>query len=147
NYIGNLRELMSTNYNYKNNYLLIRGFDGTHTTPIKNPYSPLMANTWYTLIFYLDYTNQKCYFEIPGKNYAISGAFLNVTNPLDFKLSKIGFIMGIFDLQGDTKREQRFDNIKITAQKAVPPHLLSADGFLAEKFNLYPNPAKNVVNI
>src|SRR5690606_6059400 len=127
--------------------LLIRGFDGTHAMPAKNPYSPLTANTWYTLIFYLDYTNQKCYLDIPGKNYARSGAFLNVTNPLDFKLSKIGFIMAIFDLQGDAKREQRFDNIKITALKAVPPHLLSAGSFLAEKFNLYPNPATNVVNI
>jgi len=147
NHTGNQRELMGTYYNYKNNLLRIDGFDGTHLMPIKNPYSPLTANTWYTFIFYLDYTNQKCYFEIPGKNYARSGAFLNVANPFDYKLSKIGFIMAIFNLQGDAKREQRYDNIKITALKAVPPHLLSADSFLAEKFNLYPNPATNVVNI
>jgi len=147
NHIGNQRELMLTDYNYTNNHLLIRGFDGTHTTPIKNPYSPLTANTWYTFIFYLDYTNKKCYFEIPGKNYTRNGVFLNVANPFDYKLSKIGFIMAIFDLQGDAKREQRYDNIKITALKAVPTHLLSTDSFLAEQFNLYPNPATNVVNI
>lgn len=144
---SNAQILMTAYYNYKNNLLKVEGFDGTYTMPAKNPYSPLTANTWYTFIFYLDYSNKKCYFEIPGKNYAINSTFLNVTNPFDFKLSKIGLIVNIFDLQGDAKREQRYDNIKITALKTVPPHLLSADSFLAEKFNLYPNPATNVVNI
>src|SRR5690606_23589009 len=41
----------------------------------------------------------------------------------------------------------RVDNIKITALKSVPPEVLSTANFLAEKFNLYPNPATNVVNI
>ena len=29
----------------------------------------------------------------------------------------------------------------------MPPHVLSAENFLAEKFNVFPNPATNVVNI
>src|SRR5690606_23470878 len=41
----------------------------------------------------------------------------------------------------------KYDNIKITALNAVPPHILSAESFLAQKFNLYPNPATNVVTI
>src|SRR5690606_5682127 len=41
----------------------------------------------------------------------------------------------------------KLDNIKITALNAVPPHVLSAESFLATKFNIYPNPATNVVNI
>ena len=144
---GNAQILMNTHYNYKNNLLRVEAFDGTYTMPIKNPYSPLTANTWYTFIFYLDYSNKKCYFEIPGKNYARSGAFLNVANPFDFKLSKIGFIMGIFDLQGDAKREQRYDNIKITAIQSVPTYLLNTEDFISQKFSIYPNPATNVVNI
>ena len=147
NFIGSQRLLMDVYYNYKNNLLSISGFNGTHLTPTKNKYSQLTANNWYTFVFYLDYTNQKCYFEIPGKNYVTNGAFLNVTNPLDFKLSKIGFFMNIGNLQGTTKREQRFDNIKITAIQSVPPHVLSTNEFLNEQFNVYPNPATSVVNI
>ena len=43
----------------------------------------------------------------------------------------------------------RYDNIKITAINAVPPNViaLSTSEQLAEKFNLYPNPANGVVNI
>jgi len=41
----------------------------------------------------------------------------------------------------------KYDNIKITALKVVPPHVLSAENFLAEKFNVFPNPGTNVVNI
>src|SRR5690606_39762654 len=43
----------------------------------------------------------------------------------------------------------RYDNIKITALNAVPPGViaLSVDDILSEKFNLYPNPATNIVNI
>jgi len=41
----------------------------------------------------------------------------------------------------------KLDNIKITALKAVPPYILSTENFLAEKFNVFPNPANNVVNI
>src|SRR5690606_14967548 len=42
-----------------------------------------------------------------------------------------------------------YDNIKITALNAVPPNIvtLSTNEQLAEKFNMYPNPATNVVNI
>src|SRR5690606_21056651 len=41
----------------------------------------------------------------------------------------------------------KYDNIKITALNAVPPYVLNAENFLAQKFNLYPNPATNIVNI
>src|SRR5690606_36457497 len=36
---------------------------------------------------------------------------------------------------------------KITALQSVPPYVLSATNFLSEKFNIYPNPASNVVTI
>lgn len=147
NFTNPKRLLMDAYYNYKNNLLSISGFNGINLIPTKSKYSSLAANTWYTFVFYLDYTNQKCYFEIPGKNYVTNGAFLNVTNPLDFKLSKIDLSMNIDNLQGTTKREQRYDNFKITALKDVPAHVLSNNEFLYEQFNVYPNPATNVVNI
>lgn len=86
---------------------------------------------------------------MPGANVIGPGDFLkHVVNPADFKLSKMGLSMSVSDLTNTTKREQRYDNIKITALKAVPPHIqLSVDSFLSEKFNIYPNPTTNVVNI
>ena len=39
------------------------------------------------------------------------------------------------------------DNVKLTALKSVPPHLLSTESVLTTQFNLYPNPATTVVNI
>jgi len=43
----------------------------------------------------------------------------------------------------------RYDDIKITALNAVPPDVitLSTNEQLSSKFNIYPNPANNIVNI
>ncbi len=48
-----------------------------------------------------------------------------------------------------TITRNKYDNIKLTALKEVPPNViaLSVNEQLATKFNLYPNPATNVVNI
>ena len=40
--------------------------------------------------------------------------------------------------------DYKYDNFVISAINTVP---LSTQDFISEKFNLYPNPAKNVVNI
>jgi len=146
NYTKPDQELIEFNFSHNVGAFLVRVFDGQNF-PLKVSQF-LTFDTWYQLIFYLDYTNKKGYFEIPGTNISGNGDFLTqVVNPADFKLSKMGLSMSVSDLTSTTKREQRYDNIKITALKAVPPHLLSADNFLAEKFNLYPNPATNIVNI
>src|SRR5690606_39429125 len=41
----------------------------------------------------------------------------------------------------------KYDNIKITALKSVPAYVLNNENFLVNKFNIYPNPASNLVNI
>ena len=43
----------------------------------------------------------------------------------------------------------KYDNIKITGLKVVPPNIiaLSTNEQLAQKFNVFPNPATNIVNI
>ena len=146
NYTKPDRELMYFNFSHNIGAFLVRVFDG-QGTPLKVSQF-LTFDKWCKLIFYLDYTNKKGYFEIDGTNIAGNGDFLTqVVTPADFKLSKMSLSMSVSGVKSTTKREQRYDNIKITALKAVPPHLLSADSFLAEKFNLYPNPATNIVNI
>src|SRR5690606_2898816 len=41
----------------------------------------------------------------------------------------------------------KYDNIKLSALQTLPSYILSTNEQLAAKFNLYPNPATNVVNI
>jgi len=119
---------------------------GKSNTLPKIPYS-----TWMTLIVYLDYNNKKAYFETPYFNTIAVADFLTQstsTNLIeDFKPTVLAFR---FVSQGETTTVDmvnKYDNIKITALKSVPPYVLSAANFLAEKFNLYPNPATNVVTI
>ncbi len=112
-------------------------------------------NTWVKINTYLDYPNRKIYFEIPSLNKVFVGDFLKndpSTNLIqDYKPSIISltaqFIISTQDPQTVTRN--RYDNIKITAINAVPPNIiaLSTSEQFATKFNLYPNPATNVVNI
>src|SRR5690606_24308624 len=41
----------------------------------------------------------------------------------------------------------KIDNIKVSGLKTLPSYILSTNEQLSAKFNLYPNPATNVVNI
>jgi len=124
------------------------------TTPVQqNTFLPF--NTWVKLIVYLDYPNRKVYFEIPSLNKVFVSDFLKndpSTNIMqDYKPSIISlFLNSSSDTNGPkTVTRNRYDNIKITALNAVPPNIvtLSTNGQLATKFNMYPNPATNVVNI
>jgi len=106
-------------------------------------------NTWITLIVYLDYNNKKAYFETPYFNTIAVGDFLKTSTSSnlieDFKPTTLAFI---FTTNSTTTVDNnKYDNIKITALKSVPPYVLSAENFLADKFNLYPNPATSLVNI
>jgi len=120
---------------------------------LKKYYLPF--NTWVKLIVYLDYSSKKAYFEIPHLNKAFVGDFLKNSTSAnlmqDFKPDNI--VLTNFmtvDLQDPPALiRSRYDNIKLTALTAVPPEVinLSVNEQLAAKFNLYPNPATNVVNI
>ena len=113
--------------------------------------SKLPFNTWVTFITYLDYNNKKCILKHLYFNTVTAGDFLadktSVNLIEDFKPLVLLLDFAVADENNITLLTNKYDNIKITALKEVPPHVLSAENFLAEKFNLYPNPATNVVNI
>jgi len=112
----------------------------------------LTKNQWYQLIFFIDYDNNKAYVEIPKLGIVKKVDVFDKLAPPDAMINypptELNLSIGKYV---DAVQEQpsflKFDNIKVTALKSVPPHLLSADNFLAEKFNMYPNPATNIVNI
>lgn len=118
-------------------------------------YYYLPFNTWVKIIVYLDYPNKKGYFYIPYLNKVFAGDFLaNKTStnliqdyvPATLMLS-VSLDSGINSPLLYTRN--RYDNIKITALNVVPPNViaLNTNEQLAAKFNMYPNPATNVVNI
>ena len=122
-------------------------------TGVNNLPSTLPFNTWVTFIAYLDYPNKKVYFETPYLGKVAVGDFLSQSTStnliMDFKPSVLLFSINTYDITSTNQMVNKYDNIKITALNAVPPEViaLSVDDVLSEKFNLYPNPATDVVNI
>src|SRR5690554_122274 len=129
-------------------------FDKSNGNIYTNTTEKLPFNSWIKFIFYIDYPNRKEYVHIPYLNKVYVNDRLNyLTSPnliQDFPISDIELSAGYIDNSSNplsTYIRNRYDNIKITALNAVPPYVLNAENFLAQKFNLYPNPATNVVNI
>src|SRR5690606_34458694 len=97
-------------------------------------------NTWHKVEFFYDYTAKKAYYYIPNLNlFRVDNIVSAITNLQD-NISLIGSGIKIGSLV-------KYDNIKLTALPSVPSYILSANEIVSAKFNMYPNPATNVVNI
>ena len=112
----------------------------------------LTKNQWHHIITYIDYDNNALYVEIPALGIVKKVDVFDKLTPPDtmanYPPTQLNLSIGRnYDTPQAPPSFLKFDNIKITALNAVPPHILSAESFLAQKFNLYPNPATNVVNI
>src|SRR5690606_12858298 len=111
----------------------------------------LNPETWYTLQAYIDFDNKKMY-EVMPYYTAVINAFKNETdNNLLDKYNPKNLYLQFSATVGKTTPDQnvsvKVDNIKVTALKSVPPHVLSTPTILSTQFNIYPNPAKNLVTI
>ena len=137
-------------------YAWIRFSDGfyhvNNNITILNNGNGLPLDTWVSFIVYLDYNNRKAYVETPYFNKVAVTDFLNksTSNNLieDFKPASISLSTDAA-IGGASQMVHKFDNIKITGLKVVPPNIiaLSINEQLAVKFNVFPNPTNNVVNI
>src|SRR5690606_26410225 len=87
---------------------------------------------------FIDYNNRKIYSYIPTLNL-----FRADIEKQYMGFSKIMFRVHDFKLGTVVK----YDNIKLTALPSVPNYILSANEIVSAKFNMYPNPATNLVNI
>jgi len=99
----------------------------------------LKLKNWIKIILYLDYTNLKYHMVIPSHN------LIKICN-LDpnIKLSSILLKNSNWIGSQAIVPAYKYDNLVISAVNTVP---LKTKDFISEKFNLYPNPSKNVVNI
>src|SRR5690606_25516297 len=97
-------------------------------------------NTWHKVELFYDYTAKKAYYYIPNLNlFKVDNIISTITNlPDNICVYGSGLKIGSV---------VKYDNIKLTALPSVPNYILSANEMVSAKFNLYPNPATNVVNI
>src|SRR5690606_30668363 len=108
----------------------------------------LPKNTWLTFEMYLDYDNSKVYYSIPALNYTVAYS----TIPLDAGChsENVGVsVKLVFENEKSyigSGYAVKYDNINFSAQNTVPVVTVGTDEVLANSFNLYPNPANNVVN-
>src|SRR5690606_36626549 len=101
---------------------------------------------WIAVQVYVDYKTNKQYAHIQALGFTIQDVFAKAATPLkqiQFNGGGVILTKGVYT----NSVAHKLDNIKITALKGVPPHVLSAESFLATKFNIYPNPATHVVTI
>ncbi len=99
------------------------------------------TKSWLTIKLYIDYNTYKLYLYIPK---------LNILHAVPIKqVSSLDEILLTSSLNGTFSGlpYNKYDNVRLTALKNVPPEVLSTNTFLSEKFNLFPNPASDVVNI
>src|SRR5690554_1175466 len=116
-------------YNSGNSQFILKQYDATTF-----PY-----NMWIKAELFIDYNTQKAYFYIPTLNLFRSDAIINNSKtPDNIKFQASGL---------KPTSVVKFDNIKLTALQSVPAYILSANEWVSSQFNLYPNPAANVVNI
>ena len=99
-------------------------------------------NTWIKAELFIDYNAQMAYYYTPTLNLVKADTIFFNPQPDN--------IVFFVESPRPTISEVKFDNIKLSALPAVPAYIEDALGindYLSNKFNLYPNPATNVVNI
>src|SRR5690554_287972 len=125
-----------------------RGALGPGSNPMLTVGS-LPADSWVTIELYIDYDNNKVYLSVPAINYTVTrdtffpldltGGGDHDDNPVKLEVAN-GYTSSL-----SNPLEMSIDNINMSAQGSAP--LVSINEFVSSKFNLYPNPATNIVTI
>ncbi|WLD22558.1 T9SS type A sorting domain-containing protein [Flavobacterium dauae] len=101
---------------------------------------PFPYNTWIKVEAFIDYNTNKVYFYLPTLNLQAKskGSFTQTG-----KLNYVYFFVN----QLNAASVAKFDNIKISALQTLPSYILSNNEFITSTFNVFPNPATNMVTI
>ena len=100
--------------------------------------------TWQKIIIYIDFNNFETFVEFPSRNYAVKSNIPMHKRDDASLFDDIEFTQHANDNFFRTAFF-KIDNIKISAVNTLPTlYIIDLD---ASKFNLYPNPATNIVNI
>ena len=136
-------DLMGLEFVSTNGYLIRGGHLGSSNgfniiknyTAITFPY-----NMWIKTELYIDFNTLKAYTYIPTLNLFRVDTIYPQKNetPDNIHISARGLKPGSV---------VKYDNIKLSALPTVPAYILSANEMVSATFNMYPNPATNMVNI
>lgn len=96
---------------------------------------------WTNAEIFIDYNTKNVFYHIPSLNY-MHYSSINSSLPID-ELS-LSFNMNDFIVTGGSAL--RFDNFQMDAITTLPTYL-NVDEFIAEKFNIYPNPTNDIINV
>lgn len=100
----------------------------------------LYNNNWIKVEIFIDYSTNTFYQYIPGYSYRVDKR-VNIGEP--YKLT----ILGGYKFSLNTNQILiKMDNMKISAIPALPSYL-KINEFLTSKFNVFPNPATDIVTI
>ena len=112
---------------------------GTQTITMQNYNNTVFPfKMWLKVEVFVDYNTKDAYYYIPTLNLQKSAKFTHTKVP-----EGLAFVTSSMKSASIVK----YDNIKLTAIQTLPSYILSTNEQLAAKFNLFPNPATNVVNI
>lgn len=133
----NFRKVFS--YNDISGFYQFSENDFGQTVTLKNYNTdPFPYNMWIKAEVFVDYNTKDVYFYLPALNLQAAYKFTHNKMPEGLSLGANSF---------NTSSVIKFDNIKVSALQTLPSYILSTNEQLAAKFNLYPNPATNIVNI
>jgi len=154
----NEKELL-TNFEYRNGNNFRGGYVYLPNRGVIYPYGSangqlqiknFPSESWVTVELYIDYDNNQVYFSVPSLNYtlvantlfplSLTGGGEHDDNPV--KLELMNTYGGSIKV---SPQGRKIDNINLSAQNFTPT--VSVNEFVSAKFNLYPNPATDLVTI
>jgi len=95
-------------------------------------------NMWIKAEMFVDFNANNVYFYIPILNLQATAPFNHNYIP-----GNLSFVIGNLN----TTSVVKIDNIKVSGLKTLPSYILSTNEQLAQKLNIYPNPATTMVTI
>ncbi len=101
--------------------------------------NPHKLNTWISVEIFLDYNSSNIYLYIPYYNILEGYLLYNSDVPYKFRILD-GFYASSLNVG------IKYDNIKISAIGNLPSYL-GVDDFISSKFNVFPNPVKDLITI
>lgn len=107
----------------------------------------LPKDTWLTFEIYIDYYNNKAYYSIPALNYTVAYPIISLSPNGNSENDGVPAIVLLKNEKSQGDYTLKFDNINISAQNTVPVVTVGINEVLRNSFNLYPNPATNIVTI
>jgi len=162
------QDLFRMQYYATKRYLILSGVPMGQLKYSNGSMVVLPVDTWVTIEVYIDYTNSNLYISLPTlNNYTAmfkldtlqlggidkDGNKLRDDSPVKFLFTGYGGTRLVsinpdkIDPKYDKPFRLRVDDINISAQNTVPTVNLNINEFLSNQFNLYPNPAKDLVTI